>query len=51
MTTGQLVLVVAVGVPLLLLLSVVTMYNRFVRQRTLVDESWGQTDFELTRRH
>ena len=51
MTTGQLVLVVAVGVPLLLLLSVVTMYNRFVRQRTLVDESWGQTDVELTRRH
>jgi LemA protein len=29
----------------------VTMYNRFVRQRTLIDESWGQTDVELTRRH
>ncbi len=29
----------------------VTMYNRFVRQRTLIDESWGQTDVELTRRY
>ena len=27
------------------------MYNRFVRQRTLVDESWGGIDVELTRRH
>lgn len=26
-------------------------YNRFVRQRVLVSESWGQTDVELTRRH
>ena len=29
----------------------VVMYNRFVRQRTLVDESWGGIDVELTRRH
>ena len=42
---------VVVGVVLLLLLSLVVMYNRFVRQRTLIDESWGQTDVELTRRH
>ena len=27
------------------------MYNRFVRQRTLVEESWGGIDVELTRRH
>jgi LemA protein len=40
---------VAVGV--LLLLSVMVSYNRFVRQRTLVDESWGGIDVELTRRH
>jgi LemA protein len=39
------------GVVLLLLLTLVVMYNRFVRQRTLIDESWGQTDVELTRRH
>jgi LemA protein len=39
------------GVVLVLLLSFVVMYNRFVRQRTLVDESWGGIDVELTRRH
>lgn len=26
-------------------------FNRFVRQRTMVDESWGGIDVELTRRH
>lgn len=31
--------------------SVVVMYNRFVRQRTLIDSSWGGVDVELTRRH
>ena len=51
MTPVQLVLVVAGGLLAVLLLSLVTMYNRFVRQRTLVDESGGQTDVELTRRH
>lgn len=38
-------LVVVVG------LSVVVMYNRFVRQRALVDQSWSGIDVELTRRH
>jgi LemA protein len=42
-------LLVVVGV--LLLVSVVFSYNRFVRQRTLVDESWGGIDVELSRRH
>ncbi len=51
MTGTQVVLLVVGGVLLLLLLSVVVMYNRFVRQRTLIDESWGQIDVELTRRH
>ncbi|MFA6299514.1 MAG: LemA family protein [Nocardioides sp.] len=41
----------AAGLLLLVGLSVVVMYNRFVRQRTLVDESWGGIDVELTRRH
>ncbi|WP_205472404.1 LemA family protein [Nocardioides sp. SYSU D00038] len=45
------VLAVVGGVVLLLLLSVVVMYNRFVRQRTLVDEAWGGIDVELSRRH
>jgi LemA protein len=40
---------VAVGV--LLLVWLVVSYNRFVRQRTLVDESWGGIDVELSRRH
>jgi len=46
------VLIVVLAVVLLVLaLVLVATYNRFVRQRTLVDESWGQTDVELTRRH
>ena len=45
------VVLVVGGVVLLLLLSLVVMYNRFVRQRTLVEESWGGIDVELTRRH
>jgi LemA protein len=42
---------VLVGAGVLLLLSIVFSYNRFVRQRTLVDESWGGIDVELSRRH
>lgn len=42
---------VVAGVVAFLLLCLVVMYNRFVRQRTLVDESWGGIDVELTRRH
>jgi LemA protein len=45
------VLYVVLGVVAFLLVSLVVMYNRFVRQRTLVDESWGGIDVELTRRH
>jgi LemA protein len=32
-------------------LSLVVSYNRFVRQRNLVQESWRQVDVELKRRH
>jgi LemA protein len=39
------------GVLLLAVLAVVVSYNRFVRQRNLVQESWRQVDVELTRRH
>ncbi len=42
---------VALGVVVLLVLSVIVSYNRFVRQRNLVEESWRQVDVELTRRH
>ncbi|HUR50967.1 MAG TPA: LemA family protein [Mycobacteriales bacterium] len=42
---------VVLGIVVLLALSVVVSYNRFVRQRNLVQESWRQVDVELTRRH
>ena len=32
-------------------LAVVVSYNRFIKQRNLVQESWRQVDVELTRRH
>jgi len=44
-------LYIAIGAVLLLALAVVISYNRFVRQRNLVQESWRQIDVELTRRH
>ena len=44
-------LIVVGGLLALLALSLVVMYNRFVRQRTLVDNSWAGVDVELTRRH
>jgi LemA protein len=50
-TATQLGLLIAAAAVLLLLVSLLVMYNRFVRQRVLIDESWGQTDVELTRRH
>jgi len=40
-----------VGIAVLLVISVIVSHNRFVRQRTLVDESWGDIDVELSRRH
>lgn len=38
-------------VALLLAVWVVLTHNRLVRLRTLVDESWGDVDVELSRRH
>jgi LemA protein len=40
-----------IGIAVLLAVWPVTSRNRFVRQRTLVDESWGDIDVELSRRH
>ena len=42
---------VLIGVAVLLVLYVVIAYNRFVRQRNLIEESWGQIDVELRRRY
>jgi len=42
---------VVAGVLVLIALAVAVSYNRFVRQRNLVQESWRQVDVELNRRH
>jgi LemA protein len=45
------VLWIVLAVVALIALAVVASYNRFVRQRNLVQESWRQVDVELGRRH
>src|SRR5256885_1164873 len=47
----MLALYIIIGVVVLLLLATIVSYNRFGRQRNLVQESWRQIDVELTRRH
>ena len=42
---------IAVAVVVLLIVAFIVSYNRFVRQRNLVQESWRQIDVELRRRH
>jgi len=42
---------IVLAVVVLLAVAVVVSYNRFVRQRNLVQESWRQVDVELKRRH
>jgi LemA protein len=49
--TATYALYAGIAVVVLLLISLLVMYNRFVRQRTHVEESWGGIDVELTRRH
>ena len=44
-------LYVIIGLVVLLAIAAVISYNRFVRQRNLVQESWRQIDVELNRRH
>jgi LemA protein len=44
-------LYVALAVLVVLAIYVIVSYNRFVRQRNLVQESWRQIDVELRRRH
>ena len=44
-------LYVVLGVVAVLALAVIVSYNRFVRQRNLVQESWRQIDVELRRRY
>ena len=40
-----------IGIAVVLVIGVTVSRNRFVRQRALVDESWGDIDVELSRRH
>ena len=42
---------VVLGLVVLVALALVVSYNRFVRQRNLVQESWKQVDVELRRRY
>jgi len=44
-------LYIVIAVVVLLVIGVIVSYNRFVRQRNLVQESWRQIDVELNRRH
>jgi LemA protein len=44
-------LIILLVVVVLLAVAGVVSYNRFVRQRNLVEESWRQIDVELHRRH
>lgn len=47
----ELIAILVAVVVLLPALAVVVMYNRFARQRTLVESSWSGVDVELARRH
>ena len=47
----MIVLYIVIGVVVLLAIATVISYNRFVRQRNVVQESWRQIDVELNRRH
>jgi len=42
---------ILVAIIVVVALAVIASYNRFVRQRNLVQESWRQVDVELNRRH
>jgi LemA protein len=42
---------VLVGIPLLLILFVIGVYNALVRLRNQVDNAWSQIDVQLKRRH
>jgi LemA protein len=47
----MLVGVVLLGIALVLVLAALVSYNRFVRQRQLIDNSWSNVDTELKRRY
>jgi LemA protein len=46
----MLTLLVLIGIPLILILWVIGMYNRLVRNKNLVDEGWSNIDVQLKQR-
>ncbi|MHC4666224.1 MAG: LemA family protein [Planctomycetota bacterium] len=44
-------IVIIIGVPLLLILFVIGIYNALIRLRNQVDNAWSQIDVQLKRRH
>jgi LemA protein len=51
MTAFILIVVIVLALVLILGVSVIAMYNRFVSQRNVIEESWRQIDVELRRRY
>jgi LemA protein len=49
--SGTLIGIILLVVVIAIVLGVIVSYNRFVRQRNLVEESWRQIDVELHRRY
>ena len=47
----MIVVLIAVGVVLVVVIIIGASYNRFVRQRNLIDNSWSNIDTELKRRY
>ena len=44
-------ILIVVGVVVLLVLFVISMYNRFVQLRNRIDNAWAQVDVQLRRRY
>lgn len=51
LSSGEVVAIVAGGVVLVIVIAVISMYNRLVKLRQFCKESWSDTDTELQRRH
>jgi LemA protein len=51
MSEGLIFLLVLLGIAVLLILFVITLYNRLVSGRNQVENGWGQIDVQLRRRH
>lgn len=50
-TSILIIILILVGIPILLILFVIGIYNALVRLRNQVDNAWSQIDVQLKRRH